>query len=323
MKSQSYFGAVGLICLMVVGQMTAQKDTKEQAPTKTVGVKADLLVVDAADRYVGDIKQSDIKIFEDGVEQKLTYFGAKETDLGLAFVMDNTGSVRMHLDQMVAMAKIITTNLGAKDEGLVVRFVGRDKIFIEQLWTSDKSLLNETFDNFYVEGGQSAVIDGLYLTVDEVVKRAKKIKNRRYAIVLISDCDDRNSYYGLKDVFPLIEGSDVPVYVVAITQDLSDRPREDNQYRKNVKTNAEKLALNAAFQTGGRAFILGAGYSADDIRETLKSLIPGLRSNYLIRYTSTNSKRDGTPRKLIVEIADGPRGEKRTGIIAPPVVPVE
>ena len=38
-------------------------------------------------------------------------------------------------------------------------------------------------------------------------------------------------------------------------------------------------------------------------------------SQYILIYQSTNLNRDGEPRKLTVQIADGPNGEKRTGIV--------
>lgn len=308
------FAALTLsILFLFVLATIAQEASKDKSPQQPIIVKTNLMIRDTSDRVVEGIKQSDIKILEDGVEQKIEYFAEKEPGFNVAFVMDNTGSVREWLEQITAVGKIITTDLGPKDEGSALRFVGRDKIAVVQPWTTDKSKLLDAMDNLFVEGGQSAIVDALFLASQEVVKRQKDSPRKRFAIVLVTDGEDRDSYHRLKEVFPLLENTDIQIFVVALTPKLPISPT-------HLKSKTEKFAGAVSAMTGGTTYFLGKKYNDLHVADLLKPLLMELHSQYVIGYTSTNQKIDGVPRKLSVEILDGPKGEKRIGLIKDSVV---
>src|SRR5262249_7294144 len=130
-----------LICMIGVAPAFGQKDKDDErkiddGPAET---HTNLMVLDASNHYV-DIKAGDIKLFEDDVEQKITYF-AKKPKTQVAFVVDNTGSMRTLLDVEISTATAIANNLWPEDEAMVVRFVSRDKISVVQPWTSQKDSL--------------------------------------------------------------------------------------------------------------------------------------------------------------------------------------
>src|SRR5438445_5255839 len=198
MKSQLTLCLSGTILLAAfASNVLAQNESKEN---KTFEVRTNLIVVDEKGRYIDGIKESEVKVFENGVEQKLTYFVPKDKPLNVSLVVDNTGSVRTQLDQVTSIAKIIIANLDGSDDATVIRFVGREHIEVEQLWTSKKPDLNSALDNLYVEAGQSAVIDALYLASQDILKRRQTANNRRYAMVWISDGEHRNGYYTPEDL---------------------------------------------------------------------------------------------------------------------------
>ena len=64
---------------------------------------------------------------------------------------------------------------------MIIRFVGRDKIEIEQQFTSNKADLIDALDNLYIEGGQTAITDAVYLAVQNVdeYEASKKISDRK------------------------------------------------------------------------------------------------------------------------------------------------
>jgi von Willebrand factor type A domain. len=74
----------------------------------------------------------------------------------------------------------------------------------------------------FIEGGQSAVYDGIYLAAQQLLDEAKKQPDNRFAIILVSDGADRNSYYTQKQLFSLVAGTDVQVYAIGLTRDLVD-----------------------------------------------------------------------------------------------------
>jgi Ca-activated chloride channel family protein len=307
-------GAAFLICIvslsLVSGQDKQDKEKNKKNLPGPVAIKANVKAVDAAGNPVNDLKAGDVKIFEDGVEQKITYFTRKEPVLNLGLVMDNTGSVRTQLKKLEQAGNSLVDSLTGDGEAFLVRFVSSEKIEVIQEWTSSKTKLNLGLENMYIEGGQSAVIDALYLSVEKLVEREKTDKTRKYAIVLISDIEDRDSYYELKDVLEMLKNSDIQIFVIAPTGQL---PRNRNQpsQSKHPKISAEKLAHTLALETGGSAFLLGEEYTDNDLKVITKSIVDELRYQYVIGYTSTNQNRDGSARKLRVEIANGEKGEKR------------
>lgn len=288
-----------LMCLISVSNVFPQKN-KDKTPAPPFDVKANLLISDAEDYFVDDLKQEDVKIFEDGVEQKITYFAKKEPVLNLAIVVDNTGSMRMKLDEIIFASSGIASNLRPKDEALVIRFVDSVKIEVKQDWTSDQRKLNNAIQNLYIEGGQSAVLDAIYLAQKEIIEREKTDKTKRYAILLISDVEDHKSFYKYDEVLSLFKDSDSQVFILSYADGAPEKEKE-----------AISLGHRIALDTGGTIHNLARKHTKEDLIEILKKLAFEFRSNYTIGYTPINQKRDGLQRKLTVEVKDGEKGEKR------------
>ncbi len=291
----------------------AQKDKETKAPKSPLIVKSNLLVVDPTGQYAVDINQSEIKVLENGVEQKVTYFAKKDPGLNLAIVVDNTGSMRERLNMVIKIGKLMVNNLAEKDESTLIRFVSREKITIEQPWTSNKQMMYEVLDNLFVEGGYSAIADALYLAAEMTVKRDSEAKSKRSAIFMITDAEERDSYYELKEALKHFENTDVQVFVLAFTGDLTDKPTQRNNYKRNGKTNAEKFARSISANTFGVAHVFGGPYTDENLLSALKSVMIELRSQYVIGYTPNDRDKD-TVRNLSVTIADGAKGEKRKAV---------
>jgi Ca-activated chloride channel homolog len=298
----------GLFLICVTGSFAFSQEKSKEKDNKNqlipIEIKANLLVMDTKNNYVNDIKQEDLKIFEDGVEQKITYFAKKKPILNIGIVMDNSGSVRPILSEFTMIGSTVVSNLRDSDEAFVTRFVDSDKIEVIQEWTSNKGLLNEALSNMFVEGGQSAVLDAIYLSADWILKRETKDKDKRYAILLVSDAEDRDSYYNFDEVAKLFKGTDLQVFLISYAENAPQK-----------KKSARKLSNLLTLQTGGTTFTLSKKHTEQELIEVLKKLVYELRSNFVIGYTSTNLKRDGLPRKLSVEVADGTKGEKRQVVI--------
>jgi VWFA-related protein len=219
-------------------------------------------------------------------------------------VIDNSGSLRLQLDTIIDIGKFITSNLREQDKAFMVRFVSSDKISLLQDWTTDKTLLNKSLDSMFIEGGTSSVVDGLYTSFEYLEKRTKENSSRRYALVLISDCEDRDSYYNLSQFLDKKKGTDIQIFVVALTSGLANEKRSNPNY-SSPREKAENFANKLALKTGGNVYFpTGKENNKKPYSETLKPLIDELQSNYVIGYISTNENRANRPRKLRVEISD-------------------
>ncbi|MET0751986.1 MAG: VWA domain-containing protein [Pyrinomonadaceae bacterium] len=277
----------------------------EQKPFE---VRVNVNVTDAAGNPVGDVKLEDLKVFEDGVEQKITYFVKKEPTLNLGLIFDNTGSMRIQLDTITATGKSIVENLRAGDEAFEVRFVDSETTTVWEDWSSDKARLKKGIENLYIEGGQSSILDAVYLASTKILAREKKDASKRCALILITDGEDRKSYVNLQQTLALLKDSGMQIFVLGLVGDFD----------KSGRQVSEDFSNRLAFATGGTAFFIKNSLpdkAIPEAAEALKSLMTELRSQYVIGYTSTNQKRNGKPRTLRIEAAGNEKGEKRQGTI--------
>lgn len=304
-----YFAVVGF----AFSQNKSLKEKNEKAEQKTLEVKANVMVLDAENKFIDDIKVEDLRIFEDGVEQKITRFAKRPEKLNLGIIVDNSGSMRYVLNEIISIGKSIVSNLQEDDEAFIIRFVSSDEIEVGVEWTSDKTKLKAAIDNMYISGGASAIADAIYLSGGKLLEREKKDKMKKYALVVISDGEDRDSYYRYKEMLSLFKNTDVQVLM------LSYNPFESARKPEATLKFGDKIA----FETGGAVVNLPKKRTKEDVIAALKAIISELRSQYVIGYSSTNPKRDGRARALRVIIADGKNGEKRNGLIKQSFVPIK
>jgi hypothetical protein len=149
---------------------------------------------------------------------------------------------------------------------------------------------------------------------EKIQSFAAKNPSQRYALLLVSDCEDRDSYYRLEHLLALTKDTDIQIFVLAETFDLGSESIDITKPRTR-KQKAENLAHTLALQTGGTAFVVSKEKNKKNLPALLKTLLAELRSPYVVGYTSTNQKRDGAARKLTVQVADSAKGEKRQGVV--------
>jgi Ca-activated chloride channel family protein len=277
----------------------------------TEEVSLNVRVVDANNRSVNDLNQSHFKVYEDDVLQPITSLTTTEVPSINALVIDNSRSLRSQLKKVVEAGKILVDTNRPKDESTVVRFVSSDKIEVVQDFTANKNSLNNALENLFVEGGQTAIIDAVYQTAKKVDQYQNSGKNddvKLRAVILVSDGDDRGSSHTEQQLFKLLRESNVQIYAVGFVNDLSDEP-ESNSVSRQEK--AKAFLTRLAQETGGKVYFPN---SIDEITQIAKDISGELRTQYFISYSPTNENRDGSFRKIKVEIADGANKEKRIAV---------
>ncbi len=211
--------------------------------------------------------------------------------------------MRFLLDELVFAGSYVANNLREKDEAFAVRFIARNNIGIIQDWTSNRNSLIRSFNEMFIEGGQSAVLDAIYVSAEKLLERAKADNSKRYALLLISDVEERDSYYKFDETVKLFNQADSQLFILSYAESSPN------------KNKAKSLSYDLSLETGGTIYTLDRKHSKDDLQKALGKIIIELRSNYVIGYTPTKQKRDGLPRKLTVQVADDENGEKRSGLI--------
>lgn len=271
-------------------------------------VNLNVRVIDRNNRPINSLRQTDFKVYEDNVLQEIEYFSKAEVPTNYAMVIDNSGSLRLQLDKVIEASKIIVGTNKPEDETSIIRFVSRDKISVEQPFTSNKPDLYDALDNMYIEGGQTAIIDAVYLSAEQVAEYEKTRdpnEKKRRALILVTDGEDRDSYYNEAQLFELLRESDVQIYVIGFVSELS---KEGGFISKSPQAKAKAFLERLAKETGGKVYFPA---SLSELNGIAADIASELRTQYLISYAPTNTKKDGSFRSIKVTVADGPNKEKR------------
>jgi len=272
-------------------------------------VNLNVKVVDRNNRPINNVPQSDFAIYEDGVLQHIEFFSRAEVPTNYSLVIDNSGSLRGQIEKVIDAGKILVDSNRPDDQTSVIRFVSRDKIRIEQDFTNNKEDLYYALDNMFIEGGQTAIIDAVYLAATAVTEHEKTAGDRtRRALIVVTDGEDRDSYYNETQLFELLRESDVQIYTIGFVGDLS---RERGFISKSPQGKAKAFLERMAKETGGKSYFPG---SIDDLDGIAKDIGAELRMQYSIGYIPTNDREDGTFRNIRVAIKDGPNKQKRIAV---------
>lgn len=265
-------------------------------------------VVDRTGRIVADVRPDEFKVFEDGVAQPVESVSKEDVPINYGLVVDNSGSLRNQLEKVIEASKIIIGANKPQDEAFVVRFVSSDKVEVVQEFTSSKQDLNDAVDTFFPEGGATAIIDAVMLAAEKASEheKGKRFEDKtRRALILITDGEDRESYYKVEELFKTLREADVQIYPIGFVNELS---KDEGFIKKSPRDKAIKLLERMAQETGGKAYF---PKSVDELPAIANAINSELRTQYSIAYAPTNDKRDGGFRAIKVMIADDAKRGKR------------
>jgi Ca-activated chloride channel homolog len=271
------FCAFILLALRNSAELAAQQPGTSTLPTKSI--KINLIVADEKGKSVDDIKVQDLELKVDGELQKISYLERVEKPVIYAVAIDTSESFRPLMLSALLASKILVENNRPYDETMLVRFVSSDKISHVVPFTTDKTaLLNVPIDKFSPLPGQTAVLDALHVSVEETVKRKATDLEARRAVVLISDGEDRASFYDLSKVKDLLRERNVQVFIIGIIAKLD---RDRGLIRVSSREKAERLLSEIAKESGGRVFF---PTNEEEVLEAAKHITRDLQSQYVMGF---------------------------------------
>ncbi|HCX29810.1 MAG TPA: hypothetical protein DHU55_08590 [Blastocatellia bacterium] len=273
-------------------------------------VTLNVRVIDRNNRPIDNVRQNEFRVFEDGVPQPIETFTREEVPISYGLAVDTSGSLRSQLQAVVDAGKTIVNSNKPGDETFLVRFISSDKIETVQDFTPSKDLLMDGLDSLYIEGGQTAIIDAVYLTAEHVAeyKKGDESDRRRRALIVITDGEDRSSFYSQEKLFERLREEDVQIYVIGFVNELD---KEGAFIRKSPRDKAVNLINKLAMETGGRAFF---PQSLSELPQIASEIVRDLRTQYVLTYNPTNKARDGSFRSIKVAVDEASGRDKRIAL---------
>jgi Ca-activated chloride channel homolog len=296
---------------------TTTPQTPTTSPQATFRSNVDLValnvvVTDSDQKYVSGLRPSDFAVFEDGIQQDVSFFGASGVPLDLAILLDTSASMtgKMQLVQQAAIGFLNT--LRADDRAIIVDIKDATKIMYPlggDLVAAKQAILSTS------PRGGTALYNGTYLTLKEMVKeRRGNSEVRRQAIVVLSDGDDTASLVSYDDLMDLAKQSGIAIYTITMRSKylVSQAASRGHSYFSQSEFGMKALAQ----ETGARSFF---PTELGELSGVYAAIAEELATQYAIGYSSKNPRMDGSYRRVIVRIADKPGARTRTraGYTAP------
>lgn len=288
-------------------------DDSEPIRIDTSLVNLHVRVIDRNNHPINDVAETDFRVTENGVAQQIQFVTREEVPITYGLVVDNSGSLRSQIGQVVEAAKTIIESNKPGDETFVVRFISSDEIKIMQDFTADRQALGDALDDMFIEGGQTAVVDAVYLAAEHASERRKQTGDpaedkRRRALILVTDGEDRNSFYKTEQLFESLKEEDVQIFVIGFVNELE---KERGFIAKSKRDKAVSLLDRMAKETGGRTFY---PTSLSELPGIAEQITKDLRTQYIVSYKPENKGRPGEFRPVRVAVTDGRGGEKRIAV---------
>jgi Ca-activated chloride channel family protein len=270
-------------------------------------------------RFISSLKQEDIRVYEDGQPQQIFTFQTNtDLPLSLAILIDTSRSEERTLpEEKSAAREFLESSLRPnRDEAAVVSFTG--EVTLEQGFTGSLERLRRAIDKVefvppsgYIGGGivvpttppisgtnqimaaATAIWDAVWATSNELL--SESAEHTRRAIILLTDGDDTISQMKMHEAIERAQKAEALVYAIGI----------GDRYNFNVNESALRKITD---QTGGRAYF---PRNERELREAFAQIQHDLREQYLVAYSPTNKARDGSYRRIQVEIVN-PELKKET-----------
>jgi VWFA-related protein len=288
---------------VTVAHLPAQQPAGDEGPL----IKVDVNVVNVlctvrnkANGLVGNLEKSDFTISEDGKQQTITNF-TRETDLPLtmALLVDVSESQERLIEvERRAAHDFFTHVLRKKDEAFLISF-GAEAELLQDSTNSPELLLdglNQLRLSVPVTGlhpgpvptmqhlAGTILYDAVYLAANEKLKG----EVGRKAIIVITDGVDTGSKITRDQSIESSQRADSIIYSIFYQDSAAYGP-----FGGGGGGYGELQRMSG--DTGGRVFRVDRKYTLED---AFRDLQDEMRSQYSISYTPTNSKRDGTFRKI-------------------------
>ncbi len=245
-------------------------------------------VTDARGHYVTDLTEKDFAVFEDGVRQDLSLFTHENLPISLVLMIDTSASMDEKLPQAQTAAIRFVKTLRSMDLAQVKQFNDRDTVL--QDFTADQDLLIAAVKKTQASG-PTALHNALYVALKDLGKQKKAGELRRRAVILLSDGEDTASLVTDDQVLDLARKTEIAIYSISL------RPNRPTDRNRLQFSQAEHLLTALARETGAQVHFPNSLSELDTVYDRIAE---ELRTQYNLGYVSSNKRRDGKWRRIVV-----------------------
>jgi VWFA-related protein len=250
------------------------------------------------DHFVTNLVKSDCVVAEDKVPQTVKNFTQeKNLPLTIGILLDTSGSQQNVLPlEKESTATFLRDVLTPKDEAFLISFDINVDLLAD--YTNRASEISRALNKASINTGATygsvtgndpprgtLLFDAVYLAAHDKLS----MESGRKVLILMTDGGDQGSRETLKTATEAAQKSNAIIYVILI----ADRQFYSSQ---GVIYSGDSDMQRLASDTGGR--VINVGNNGKRLEDALNQIQDELRTQYLLSYTPTNNKADGTFRKV-------------------------
>jgi Ca-activated chloride channel homolog len=282
--------------LLIMGAATPRASEQQPSFRAAIDLVSLAVTVNVAGtpRYMTGLQADDFAVYENGVKQEITIFNNANSPIAFTLLMDTSASMDPRLrtaqEAAIGFARIVRE----QDLAEIIEFDRRAVIL--QPFTNNVQDLERAIRRTSADG-PTGMFNAIYIALDSLKKLARLSQSsdaRRKAIVLLSDGEDNASAFqfeGPDGILELAKKSDTSIYAIGLA--ASDEARD------KVFKQSEFVLRQLAQHTGGRAFFPS---HINELSRVYSQIADELSSQYTIGYSSSNTRRDGTWRQVVVRV---------------------
>jgi len=262
------------------------------------------VLLEKTGQFVPGLKPSNFKIYENGVEQKISGFKRVEAPITALLLCEFSSSFNYYnyyfLQDMRNAAWEFARQLRPQDYVALMTFDMRTQIWLD--FTQDKNQLLNAIQSLVIPGfSEKNLFDALY----EAEDRLSRIEGHKY-IILLASGRDTFSKITLDKIYQKVKNTpDITIFAISTGGNLRAQteggPGVGQQMRDIDYLQADNEMKTFAKMTGGMWF---EPRFVGEMPEIFGDINKAIRSKYQLVYHPSNAKQDGTYRKLRVELVD-------------------
>jgi len=275
-------------------------------------VNVDVLVTTKNGQFIPGLKQGNFRVMEDGVPQEVKHFTVSQAPITAVLLVEFASTSYTFMVEALNASYAFASTLKKDDWVAVTYYDMQPHILVD--FTQDKKAVYGALNQLRIPGfAETNLFDALYDTLD----RLDRVEGKKYVILVTTGVDTFSKLTLDKIMKKIKDTKDVTIFPISVGFIL--REYCETHPGSYYCTNAHGMGIPVghmdylqgdnemrtfAAMTGGRAYF---PRFQGELPELFGDISNDIRNQYTISYAPTNSKLDGTYRKLKVQVV-GPDG---------------
>jgi VWFA-related protein len=266
-------------------------------------VNVDVSVLTKNGQFVPGLKQDNFKVLEDGVPQQVSHFSVSQAPITAVLLVEFASTNYVFMIQALQASYAFANSLKKDDWVAVAYYDMQPHILVD--FTQDKRAVYGAINQLRMPGfAETNLFDALYDTLD----RLDRVEGKKY-IVLVTTGIDTFSKLTLDKIMKKIRDTkDITIFPVSvgfIVREYCEVHQCGYTHGMGIPVGrmdylqGDNEMRTFAAMTGGRAYF---PRFEGELPELFQDISSDIRNQYTISYSPTNTKLDGTYRKLKVQV---------------------